>query len=364
MLEARLEAALAEYAARLAAFGVVAAQDPGELGDDAQLRWGPTFYRRLATAGRLPLRVASSIRPEQLEAAVARGFRSGERVAAASADDPAASQVAARYRGGWLKLFADGALGSRSAALLAPYEVEDDWRRPVGGPAGMLLEPAQVLGELAGRASAAGIAVQIHGIGDAAVRTALDILATLPSVSGDVRHRVEHAQLIDPTDIGRFGASGIVASVQPCHLAGDAPMARAAWGARTAWTFPLRSLSDRGAILAFGTDAPVESADPWPGIALAVSRAASPWVDSDGPFHPDQAIDLAQAIRGACLGPASSAGEMDRGRLVAGCRADLIVVDAAALDEPVRSSGALTVARPSATLFDGEIVHRAEGFGR
>jgi hypothetical protein len=106
---------------------------------------------------------------------------------------------------------------------------------------------------MAGQAARAGIAVQIHGIGDAAVRLDLDVLSALPRV-GAAHHRVEHAQLVDPTDIPRFGTAGIVASVQPCHLIGDAPAARAAWGDRTAGAFPLRSLIDAGALLAFGTD--------------------------------------------------------------------------------------------------------------
>lgn len=339
----RLAHAVALYAARLAESGVVAVQDPGEMSDDPELRWGPTFFRSLARSGRLPLRVTASIRPEQLARAIERRFRSGE-------------TAAGRYRGGWLKLFADGALGSRSAALLAPYEPARDGRQPVGGTAGMLLDAAEVLRERASQAAAAGIAVQIHGIGDAAVRTALDILEDLPRSPLGVRHRVEHAQLVDPTDIPRFGARGIVASVQPSHIASDAAIARLAWGKRTEYAFPLRSLADAGALLAFGTDAPVESPDPWPGIAMAVTRTHASWA-SEGPFHGEQSISLADALRAVCLLPALSAGEEDRGRLVAGHRADLVVVDAAAVDEPVRPGGALASARPRATMIDGELVY-------
>jgi len=118
-----------------------------------------------------------------------------------------------------------------------------------------------------------GIAVQIHGIGDAAVRSALDILQALPRIAGGIRHRVEHGQLVHPVDIPRFGAAGIAASVQPVHLVGDAPVARMACCDRTRWSFPIRSLAAGGALIAFGTDAPVESPDPWPGIAMAVTRA-------------------------------------------------------------------------------------------
>jgi predicted amidohydrolase YtcJ len=194
--------------------------------------------------------------------------------------------------------------------------------------------------------------VQIHGIGDGAVRAALDILTTLPAQRDGVRHRVEHAQLVHPDDAGRFGAHGIVASMQPCQIASDEAVARLAWGRRTANTFPLRSIAEAGGMIAFGTDAPVESPSPWPGIALAVSRT----------FHPEQSIDLDRAIRGACLDPAMSAGERHRGRLVAGQIADLVVVDAAVFDEPIRPGGALASCRPVATVIDGEVMYRAPGF--
>ena len=160
-------------------------------------------------------------------------------------------------------------------------------------------------------------------------------------------HRVEHAQLVDPQDWPRFGAHGIVASIQPATTS-DAEMARRAWGARTVGAFPVRSILDGGALVAFGTDAPVESPSPWPNRSLAVGRA----------FQPEQSIDLARALRAACLDPALSAGETDRGRLVAGHLADLVVLDATALDEPVRPDGALHDARPLATLIDGEVVYR------
>ena len=156
----RLEEALRTYAATLAAFGVVAAQDPGELFDEPTLRWGPTFYRGLAREGRLPLRVTASIRPEQIAKAAEVGFRSADAEPTATPGDAAAARIAARYRGGWLKLFADGSLGSRSAALLEPYETEAEGRVPTGGPAGMLLDTPEQLRDYAERAMAVGVAVQ------------------------------------------------------------------------------------------------------------------------------------------------------------------------------------------------------------
>lgn len=358
--DAQLEVAIGAYARMLAELGVIGAQDPGEMRPDPELTRGPIFFARLASAGRLPLRVASSIRAEQIRRAIELGLKTGAPAPLDGDASPAAARRSERAPMGWLKLFADGSLGSRSAALLEPYEVEGAGGGPVGGPAGMLLDRPDVLAERASAAASAGIAVQIHGIGDRAVRVALDILETLPAM-GTVRHRVEHAQLVHPDDQARFGASGIVASVQPCHLGSDAKAARAAWGERTAAAFPLRGLGRGGALLAFGTDAPVEPPDPWPGIALAVTRTDPGWAD-DGPFHAEQSLDLAVALRAACLGPALAAGESDRGRLVAGQRADLLVVAADVLDEPPTPGGALAHARPQATLLDGEFVYRAADF--
>ena len=368
----RLAAALSSYAGELARLGIVAVHDPGEMSDDPEIRRGPTLYRSLAEDGALALRVAASIRPEQLAPAIERGFRSGPTDAAPGFSsgsrpgggvdhaDPVAARLAERYRGGWLKLFADGSLGSRSAALLEPYEPGSG--APVGGPAGMLLAPPEWLRDRAQRAVRAGIAVQIHGIGDAAVRSALDILEQLPSPADGIHHRVEHAQLVHPADVARFGAAGIVASVQPVHLVADAPVARTAWGDRIRWSFPIHSLASGGALIAFGTDAPVESPDPWPGIAIAVTRASATWAAGESAIYASESIDLARAIRAACLDPALTAGEADRGRLVSGHRADLVVVPAEMLDDDAVAAGALDRARPLATLLDGEVVYRDARF--
>jgi len=226
----------------------------------------------------------------------------------------------------------------------------------------MLLAPPEWLRERAAIAARCGIAVQIHGIGDAAVRSALDVLEALPQLAGGIRHRVEHAQLVHPADVARFGAAGIAASLQPVHLVSDAPVARMAWGDRVRWSFPIRSLAAGGALIAFGTDAPVESPDPWPGIAMAVTRASSTWAAGVGEGLAEESIDLARAIRAACLDPALTAGEDDRGRLVPGHRADLVVVPAEMLDEGAVADGALGSGRPLATMLDGEVVYRDQAF--
>jgi hypothetical protein len=213
--------------------------------------------------------------------------------------------------------------------------------------------------EVAGRAAEAGIASEIHGIGDGAVRTVLDVIEGLPAVAGAM-HRVEHAQLVDPADIARFGARGIPASVQPSHLLSDAAAMRTSWGARSATAFPLAALAAGGALLPFGTDAPVESADPWPGLAAAVTRRGAGWPEADA-FHPEQAIGLDRALRGACLDGPRSAFIDDQGHLDTGARADLLVVPSAIFDEPA-DPDVMATARPLATLLDGEVVYRAPEF--
>jgi predicted amidohydrolase YtcJ len=108
-------------------------------------------------------------------------------------------------------------------------------------------------------------------------------------------------------------------------------------------------------VMAFGTDAPVEPYDPWPGLALAVRREDARWPAGTPPFGPDQALTLERALRAQCVDPAVSARERDRGRLTVGQRADLIVIPAAAIDEPVTPDGPLATARPQLVLVDGKV---------
>ncbi len=362
-----MEAALVTYARSLASLGVTSVHDPGGLAPDPELHHGPRLYRALAAAGRLPLRVMAGVREEQLDGAIGMGFRTGRGV------DGDAQE---RYRDGWLKLFSDGALGSRTAHLLAPYEADELAGPPPGGPRGMPLRDAAQLEALTGRAAAAGIASQVHAIGDAAARTVLDVLLRTPRVAAAC-HRVEHAQLVDPADLPRFAAAGVAASVQPCHLISDAAAVRRAWGTRADHAFPFGMLAATGALLAFGTDAPVEPADPWRGLAAAVTRRGPGWPTEEA-LAPEQAVDLARALRAACLGGPRSARIADQGHLDAGARADLVILPADAFPPPGEDGGSppvgrrrgsftpsaedLAATRPLATLLDGELVWVAPGF--
>jgi predicted amidohydrolase YtcJ len=342
----RVAAALRPLISELVGLGVVAAHDPGGLSEQADLRGAIEAYRALADTADLGMRVHPCLRPEQLDAAEAQGLRSGQ---------PLGPDPLDRLRLGWLKTFADGSLGSRTAALLEPLEALPGEPVPPNGGYGVWLVAPEDLRAQAERAARLGITTQIHGIGDAAVRAALDALA--PTVGRTaLMPRVEHTQLVSEADIPRFAALGIAASMQPVHVRSDAAKARRLWGARAEQRgYALAAIAATGALIPFGTDAPVEPVDPWPGITCAVTRLAPSWPVDAPPFGPANGLDLWRAIRAACVDPAISAGEPDRGRLASGHRADIVVLPAAAVREPVEVDGALWNTRPRLVLLDGEV---------
>lgn len=334
----------------LVALGVVACHDPGGVAPDPDLTYDIPVYTRLAEAGDLPVRVHACVRDDALEAAIARGLRSG----AVLGDDPLG-----RARVGWQKCFADGSLGSRTAALLEDIEPEPD--RPLAAELrrGVWMTDADGLAARVARATEGGITTIIHAIGDAAVRAALDVLA-VGARDQPLMPRIEHVQMLHPDDRRRFAEHGIAASVQPVHLGSDAASARRMWGARAEREgYTWRSIADTGAVMPFGTDAPVEPIDPWPGLALAVKREDQRWAPGMAAFAPDEALTLDRALRANCVDPAVSARESDRGRLTVGQRADVVVLAAGVLDDPVESGGALSTARPVMVLMDGLIVYEA-----
>jgi len=326
---------------RLVALGVVGVHDPGTIVPDPTLA-SLDVYAAMADAGEIPIRVHACLRAEGLALAAERGLQSGARLG---------TSPDGRATVGWLKLFADGTLGSQTAALLDPRAGSDG--------RGVFLTPPDDLRDLAGRAGDAGIASQVHAIGDAAARAALDALEpTVGRVA--LMPRVEHVQLLHPDDLPRFAAGGIAASVQPVHLRDDAATARRDWGERAeAWGYPWQSLLGSGAVLAFGTDAPVEPIDPWPGIAMAVLRRHPGWGSDVPAFGPDEALTLEQALRAATIGPPTTAREPDRGRLVPGARADLIVLPASPRESVEDASRGFAAVRPRLVMIDGEVAFEA-----
>jgi predicted amidohydrolase YtcJ len=296
-------------------------------------RNAPDMARMRALAGRRRLRVLQHFGPEQLDALLAAGLASG-------VGD-------AWFRVGALKLFADGALGSRTAALLEPY---DD-----GHGLGMVTMPRDELIAVVARAARAGCSAAIHAIGDRAVRHALDAFAAARLYGAPpLPQRIEHVQLLHPDDLPRFAALGVRASMQPQHATSDAFAAMAAWGGRCALAYPWRALAESGVTLAFGSDAPVEPPSPWLGLHAAVTRTRPDGTPAGG-FVPGQRIGLDAALRAYTEGAAELAGHGGRlGTLEPGAEADLVVWDR---DLHAAAPGELADARPAVTVLAGEIVY-------
>ncbi len=318
------DAAVLDAAAHaLHAEGVTAVHDYQRNAED--------WHRMHALAGRARLRVLQHVGLEQMREATRTGLRGGE------GDD--------WFRTGSLKLFADGTLGSRTAAMFEPYG-------DAPGRGMTLIEP-DALAELVSEAAGAGFSVAIHAIGDAAVRHSLDAIAAHRDRLARLAlpPRIEHAQLVHDEDVPRFAALGVAASMQPQHAASDAPYARRAWGKRCRLAYAWRTLLEAGAPLAFGSDAPVEPPSASLGLACAVAR-----LTADGkPFHPEQAIPLDAALQAYTSGSARlAAGRLGRGTLEPGEPADVVVWDRDLhRAEPADLGGA----RPRLTVLAGEIVY-------
>ena len=258
--------------------------------------------------------------------------------------DAFGNQDARRLRVVGMKAFLDGALGSRTALLLAPYEGE-------ACHCGIEVLPRETARECVAAAAAAGVPSYLHAIGDAAVRNALDVLTDVRGPGGArLRHRVEHAQMIHDADLPRFAASGIVASVQPVHMALDAPLVHRHWGARSHEAFPLRRLLDSGACVAFGSDTPIESFDVIEGIACAVRRRGR-----DGTvLHAEEALTVAEAIDAYTSGAAWAVGaERTSGAVRTGAFASLTVLS----EDVVAHPEALSDAHVAATIVRGSVLH-------
>ncbi|GGD98678.1 amidohydrolase [Tsuneonella deserti] len=227
-----------------------------------------------------------------------------------------------RLRMGGVKLYLDGALGSRGAWLKAPYA--DDPKNT-----GLPLMDGTQLRNLMSRAALDKFQVAVHAIGDAANAEVLGAVEELSDTyKGDRRWRVEHAQIVDPADIARFGKNGVIASMQPIHQTSDRLMAEARLGqARLAGAYAWRSIAATGAPLAFGSDAPVEASDPFAGMAAAISRTGSDGQPFGG-WMPGEAVGREAALAGyTSQGAYAGFAESRFGEIKPGLRADFIVID-------------------------------------
>lgn len=283
---------------------------------------------------RLGLRVLKSVRSEYLESAIRLGLR------------PAFGDEWLRI--GNVKLFSDGALGPRTAAMVEPY---DDDPNNLGV---QLLEEEEITA-IGYQAARAGFSLAVHAIGDKANQDTLNSLARLHAASmaesARLPYRMEHLQLMRSPDIARPAQLAVIASMQPVHAISDMEMAKRAWGSRCERSYAWKSILDSGATLAFGSDAPVEEPNPFWGIHAAVTRSKreSPTAQA---FTPEQRISLGQALTAYTVGPHQAAGNVfGGGTLAVGEKADLIVVK----ENPFEIRPAdLVGLRPEAVCVNGE----------
>jgi predicted amidohydrolase YtcJ len=287
-------------------------------------------FAAMRERGNLRLRVLQHIALDQLDDAIRAGLRSG------LGDE--------WIRIGGVKMFLDGALGSRTAWMRAPYEGTSD--------RGVQVLVESDFREAVSRASAAGIASVVHAIGDAAVALAFDVLTEDAVLVRAMPHRVEHVQCLPVDRAGKI-AKRVVCSVQPAHLMTDWRAADRHWGQRSSQTYAFRFMLDNGALLAGGSDAPVEVADPRHGLFAAVARtdlASEP----HGGWHPEQRITAREALAAYTTGPAFTAGvAAAKTGIAPGALADFVAWQQDPLS--VEAEGLLELT-PMVTVVGGEIV--------
>ena len=299
---------------------------------------------RLAARGDLPLRVYATVSPDEklLKARLARGARIGK----------GSDFLTIRA----IKAYADGALGSRGAALLADYSDEP-------GTRGLLVTPPERLDAVALEARRAGWQLWVHAIGDRGNRIALDAFRKAsravprPPAGGD-RPRIEHAQVVAVADLPRFAREGVIASMQPTHATSDMVWAERRVGPdRLRGAYAWKTLLASGARLAGGSDFPVESENPLWGLYAAVTRqdlAGQP----PGGWRPEERLTRAEALALFTTGAAYAAFEEERrGRIVPGADADLTVLEADPMTVPEREIARI---RPALVLVGGKVFSPGE----
>ncbi len=298
------------------------------------------LFRRFADAGKLLLRITA--------------YADGDREAL----EDLCTQGLYRHAGGRLqmrgvKLYIDGALGSRGAALLADYS--DD-----PGNRGLLVTAPEAFESAVRKARRCKVQVAAHAIGDRGNRIALDTYARVlgDAARSDHRWRIEHAQVVAADDFARFAPLGVIASMQPTHATSDMSWAQDRVGAeRIAGAYAWRRFVDAGVRLALGSDFPVESVDPRLGLYAAVTRQ-----DRDGKppggWRADQALSVAEALTGFTAGAAyASQDEARVGKLAPGLQADFVVLAKDPLAMPVAELDDVVV---RSTWVDGKPVYEAE----
>ncbi len=298
--------------------------------------------QELQAQGALKIRVIKAIRREQLAPMTEAGFQAGF-----------GNDV---LRVGFVKLFADGALGQHTAAMLQPYEMEPENR-------GVLLLDAESLLNIGVEAARARLPLAVHAIGDRANQTVLDGFERLRQYEREhdlppLRHRVEHAQLLAREDCRRLADLQLTASVQPVQIVSDYLAADRFWGSRAKGAYVFNTLLGAGTKLAFGSDAPVENPDPFLGIHAAVTRRSAEGLPSSDGWFSEEKIGLDSALRAFTQGAAYAGGmETKLGMLKTGYLADCIIIEKNPFEIDIDEVRAL---QPFATMVNGEWVWRRD----
>ncbi len=276
---------------------LAASRGVGAIHDKDGWLGAPGIFQRIHEREALTLRVWQSVPYERLRELESLGLRSG------IGDG--------RLKIGYLKVFMDGTLGSQTASML--------------DGSGVRITSGDELADIVRSAARAGWPVGVHAIGDRANREALDAFEATRDewAPRGLRQRIEHAQCLAPEDRPRFAAIGVACSVQFSHAPSDRDLADRFWPDLTDGAYAFRSLWDSGALVANGSDAPVEELDPLAGIRAGVRRT----IDDRSAWHPDQCLSVEQALLAATVNPAWLAGdERRRGKLLPGYLADLVVL--------------------------------------
>jgi predicted amidohydrolase YtcJ len=323
------DAALAKAQEILLGYGITATCDMGTTLDDWQV------MRRAGDAGRLRVRFIS----------YAHGI---EPLLSIAGSGPTPWLYDGHLRMVGVKFYADGALGSRGAWLKQPYA-------DAPGQRGLQFLDDAKLRNLMSRAAMDGFQTAVHAIGDAANAQVLGAIEELSDTyKGDRRWRIEHAQIVDPTDLPRFAKNGTIASMQPVHQTSDRLMAEARLGpARLGGAYAWRSMLSNGVPLVFGSDYPVESPNPFPALAAAISRQDANGEPAGG-WLPEQTVTLPQAFRAFTATAAFAGFAEDRiGLLTPGHQADFLLLDR---DIFTSSPADIRAAKPVETWIGGKRV--------
>ena len=292
--------------------------------------------------GELGLRMVKNIPQARLDYAIGVGLQSG------FGDD--------WLRIGGIKIFADGALGPRTALMIAPYEGEPN-------NYGIAVTDKEEMMAISSKASANGLSVTVHAIGDKANHDILDVYEAVrgeEAARGEshsrLRHRIEHVQVLHADDLMRLAQLNVIASMQPIHCVSDMFMAEQNWGDRAKYSYAWRTMLESGAVLAFGSDSPVEPIEPLYGIHAAVTRQRLDGSGGPDGWYGEQKLTMAETIHAFTMGPALTCSQEARqGSLTPGKLADITIYDRNIFEV---SHEELKEAQIAGTIVGGKVRYR------